>query len=114
RRDTSDESLVVQFAVDVGSPEVLKMLFVLSACDLAAVGPGTLTDWKLHILTDLYERSLQHLAGQTPQRTYRRKNDSQVLALLADVADDLWYEKQIAELPDGYFLTTPVREVAAH
>ena len=33
RRDTSDEQLVVRFAVDVGSPELLAMLFVLTAAD---------------------------------------------------------------------------------
>jgi [protein-PII] uridylyltransferase len=38
-RDTSDDQLVVRFAVDVGSPEVLDMLYVLTAADFAAVGP---------------------------------------------------------------------------
>ena len=38
RRDTSDDEVVVRFAVDVGSPEVLQMLYVLTCADLAAVG----------------------------------------------------------------------------
>jgi [protein-PII] uridylyltransferase len=112
RRDTSDESLVVQFAVEVGSPEVLQMLFVLTACDLAAVGPGVLTDWKLHILIDLYERSLQHLSGQTPERRHRREQDEKVLAQLADVADDEWYRAIVSQLLDGYVFATPPRAVA--
>ena len=66
RRDTSDEQLVVRFAVEVGSPEVLQMLFVLTAADLAAVGPGVLNDWKAEVLTDLYRRTMQHLAGDAP------------------------------------------------
>ena len=33
RRDSSDPQLVLRFAVDVGSPEVLDMLFVLTAAD---------------------------------------------------------------------------------
>ena len=54
RRDTSDDQLVVRFAVEVGSPEVLGMLFVLTCADLAAVGPGVLNTWKGEVLTDLY------------------------------------------------------------
>ncbi|MFM7249554.1 MAG: HD domain-containing protein, partial [Planctomycetaceae bacterium] len=41
RRDADDDSLVVPFARRVGSPEVLRMLALLTAADVAAVGPGT-------------------------------------------------------------------------
>ena len=58
RRDTSDDQIVLRFAVEVGSPELLQMLFVMSCADLAAVGPGVLNDWKIQVLTDLYERAL--------------------------------------------------------
>ena len=40
RRDISDEQVVIDFAVEVGSPDRLKMLYVLTASDLNAVGPG--------------------------------------------------------------------------
>ena len=45
-RDTSDEDLVVRFAVQVGSPELLQMLYVLTAADLGAVGPDVWDGWK--------------------------------------------------------------------
>ena len=54
RRDTGDEQLVVRFVREVGSAEQLQMLFVLTAADLAAVGPGVWEGWKAEILTDLY------------------------------------------------------------
>src|SRR6185437_6151867 len=66
RRDTSDNQLVLSFAVEVGSPEVMQMLFVLTAADLAAVGPGVLNAWKVEVLADLHRRAMQHLAGQSP------------------------------------------------
>ena len=62
RRDTSDEQTVVRFAVQVGSPELLEMLYVLTACDLAAVGPGVWDDWKADVVTELYHRTMQYLA----------------------------------------------------
>ena len=38
RRDTSDERLILDFVAQVGSPEVLQLLYVLTCADLAAVG----------------------------------------------------------------------------
>jgi [protein-PII] uridylyltransferase len=54
QHDITDDKVVVQFAFEVGSPEVLKMLYVLTLADLAAVGPGVLNQWKQQLLTDLY------------------------------------------------------------
>ena len=50
-RDTSDDQVIVRFAVEVGSPEVLDMLFVLTAADFAAVGPGVWNSWKSEVLS---------------------------------------------------------------
>ena len=69
RRDTADEQLAVQFAVQVGSPELLQMLYVLTAADLGAVGPGVWDGWKTEVVTDLYHRTMQHLAGESPETT---------------------------------------------
>ncbi|MCA9200687.1 MAG: HD domain-containing protein, partial [Planctomycetales bacterium] len=63
RRDTSDETLVISHAAEIGSPEVLRMLFVLTCADLAAVGPGVLNQWKLEVLTSLFQRLMHHVSG---------------------------------------------------
>ena len=63
RRDIEDRSLVVPFAIEVGSPERLRMLYCLTAADLAAVGPDTLNSWKIEMLTTLFYRTLEHLAN---------------------------------------------------
>ena len=47
------------------------MLFVLTSADLAAVGPGVLNEWKVEVLTDLYQRTMQHLAGEHACRRSR-------------------------------------------
>ena len=66
RRDVGDAGLVVRFACDVGSPEVLRMLALLTAADVSAVGPGTWTKWKADLLGDLHYRALGHLDGEAP------------------------------------------------
>ncbi|MBM4023083.1 MAG: [protein-PII] uridylyltransferase [Planctomycetes bacterium] len=63
RRDLGDESIVAGFARDVGSPEILRMLALLTAADVAAVGPGTWTTWKADLLGGLYDRTREILAG---------------------------------------------------
>ncbi|MFM8735276.1 MAG: [protein-PII] uridylyltransferase [Pirellulales bacterium] len=66
RRDVGDETLLAGFASDVGSPETLRMLALLTAADVAAVGPGTWTKWKADLLGDLYYRTLGLLDGEGP------------------------------------------------
>ena len=74
------------------------MLFVLSAADLAAVGPGVLNAWKIEVLADLFHRTIKHLGGDDPTldlqtRLNLRRND--VLALLTGDDNREWFEKQL-------------------
>ncbi len=64
RRDLHDPGLLHQLTHDVGSAETLRMLYVLSAADLTAVGPGVFTNWKEELLTELFERSILILSGK--------------------------------------------------
>src|SRR5262249_1173675 len=67
RRDLSDVAMLMRFSRDVGSPELLRMLFVLTAADMTAVGPATWTNWKAELLTELFEGALQILSGAPPK-----------------------------------------------
>lgn len=116
RRDTSDEQLIVRFAVEVGSPELLRMLYVLTAADLAAVGPGTWNNWKAEIVTDLYRRAMQHLAGQSPavnSEQYLDERRQSVLAALGTDGSQSWLVRQLHELPAAYLADTEPEKIAA-
>lgn len=104
-RDTNDDNVVIQFAVDVESAEVLRMLYVLTCADLAAVGPGVLNRWKLDLLTQLYRRTRAHLAGDiNPEEEDRWLTERR--ASLNDLVESednrTWLRQQIAEIPGGY------------
>ena len=102
QHDISDDNVVVPFAVEVGSPEILKMLYVLTLADLAAVGPGVLNEWKQELLTDLYQHAV-HCWPATRRRTrpasaceHRREE----FLALAHKHDGLgWWETQVIALP---------------
>jgi [protein-PII] uridylyltransferase len=116
RHDIHDANVVVRFAVEVGSPEILKMLYVLTLADLDAVGPGVLNKWKQQLLTDLYEHTLQLLASGSPAealdaRLQARRNELLELARQHD--GQAWWRAQIAALPASYlFAGEPQRIVA--
>ena len=116
RRDTADEQLAVQFAVQVGSPKLLQMLYLMTAADLGAVGPDVWDGWKQEVVTDLYHRTMQHLAGESPETTvddllnqYREN----IREHLGNERNDPWFVDHIAALPMTYVNATPPQQVAA-
>jgi len=116
RRDTSDPQLIVRFAVEVGSPEALQMLYVLTAADLAAVGPDVLNAWKIDVLTYLYRRTMEHLLGDAPAlrvESWFHQRREQVFAALDPAEDRGWWSKQLAALPASYLEKTPVPAIIA-
>lgn len=116
RRDTDDEQLIVGFAVAVGSPELLQMLFVMTASDMGAIGPDVWTSWKSEVLTDLYHRAMQHLAGDSPSTSIERHlalRREEILARVADGDDLRWFARQVEALPATYLGATEPQQMAA-
>jgi len=123
RRDTSDERVLLKFAVDVGSPEWLQMLFVLTCCDIAAVGPGTLNAWKAEVLTDLYRRTRRRLTSDSAEDDgsaaldERRRLVREALAAPQQEAawpesEAKWFDKRLAGLPGSYLHTLEPARIA--
>jgi [protein-PII] uridylyltransferase len=118
RRDTSDDQLAVRFAVDVGSPERLDMLLVLTAADFAAVGPGVWNNWKSEVLTDLYQQTMRHLAGDSPridtgEQVEQRRSAIRACLSHEPEADLAWYDQQVDALPRTYLFASRPENLAA-
>ena len=111
RRDTSDDQLIVRFAVEVGSPEVLRMLYLLTAADFAAVGPGVLNQWKEEVLSDLYHRTMRHLSGDSPSASAEERR-AELRTLLREEADAEWFDEQVAALPSSLVFSMPPQRLA--
>lgn len=65
RRDINDPAVLLKFSHEVGSPETLRMLYVLTAADISAVGPGVWNQWKAELTNTLYERTMLWLSGKS-------------------------------------------------
>ncbi|MDA0657483.1 MAG: [protein-PII] uridylyltransferase [Planctomycetota bacterium] len=104
-RDTSDESAIVRAAVDIGSPDLLRMLFVLTCADYAAVGPGVLNTWKIDLLSDLYRRIRTHLTVEEPSdrnaRGRHELRDTIAKSFAGDAHAD-WYLQQLELIPSSF------------
>ncbi|MFC7292400.1 [protein-PII] uridylyltransferase [Hirschia litorea] len=81
RRDISDPKTVATFAKKVGTVERLRLLVVLTVCDIRAVGPGVWNSWKGQLLRELYYATEAALRGG-------RADEASVRAQIANRADD--------------------------
>ncbi len=111
RRDTSDDQVIVRFAVDVGSAEVLRMLYVLTCADLAAVGPDVFNSWKAEVLHSLYLRTMRHLSGDSPSLVADECRAA-ARAIFTRDPNAQWYAQQIEALPSSYLMNTPPHQIA--
>ncbi|SFA96809.1 UTP--GlnB (protein PII) uridylyltransferase, GlnD [Rhizobium sp. NFR07] len=70
-RDLHDRKTITDFADAVRSMDRLKLLLVLTICDIRAVGPGVWNGWKGQLLRTLYYETELLLSGgfsETPRR----------------------------------------------
>ena len=65
QRDLQDQKTIEDFAALVQSPERLRLLLVLTVCDIRAVGPTVWNGWKAALLRQLYYAAEQVLSGGT-------------------------------------------------
>ncbi len=63
KRDLTEPRTVRDFAQAVKSPTRLKLLTVLTVCDIRGVGPGVWNNWKAMLLRGLFGETLEYLTG---------------------------------------------------
>ena len=121
RRDPNDEKVVLPFAREVGTPEVLKKLLALTAADIAAVGPGVLTKWKESLLIELYTRTMPEVSGDrdeqgAPERWSKVVEDvSRHMSQAGHgESDHAWIDAQLKQFPERYVYGTGGARIAAH
>lgn len=117
RRDTADAATIIQFARTVGTPEVLRMMYVMAASDIEAVAPGTWTPWKESLLTGLYMATMRELTGEAPVADEAARADAIRAELLADLHTQFaaeWVRGQLEAFPLSYLQTHEPAAVAEH
>jgi [protein-PII] uridylyltransferase len=109
KRDLADPKTIDDFVRQVQSPERLRLLLILTVCDIRAVGPGIWNEWKRTLLRTLFEAAEERLRlghkqhGRT-ELVHRRQQE---------LADSLGWKASAARahgrrLPDSYWLAEPL------
>ncbi|MGH6876190.1 MAG: [protein-PII] uridylyltransferase [Rhizomicrobium sp.] len=76
RRDISDPQTVRDFVNAVQSPELLRMLLVLTVADIRAVGPGVWNGWKAQLLRELYCEAESVMSGRAVGARHARIHEA--------------------------------------
>ncbi|MGG7567041.1 [protein-PII] uridylyltransferase [Rhodovulum sp. DZ06] len=101
KRDISDPITVKAFADVVRSPTRLRLLLVLTACDIIAVGPGVWNNWKAQLLRQLYSDAREQLTGGAESRS-RKERVAEAQAALREKLSDWDAEELEAEIARHY------------
>src|SRR5215468_6763027 len=114
QRDLMDPKTIESFANLVQSPERLKLLLVLTVCDIRAVGPNVWNGWKAALLRQLYHAAERVMSGGTLSGGRAER----IKAIQADVGQRLagWTEAEkdehFARGYAPYWLSFPAETLA--
>ena len=121
KRDSEDPQTVTDFVAIVQSPERLKLLLLLTATDIRAVGPSVWNGWKGQLLRELYQEAAAAMATGDPQgrRARRIERAKQKLGeALLGLADAPWSQAAVdtylARHDPRYWLGLPTSEHLRH
>lgn len=103
-RDINDQAMVAEFASNVGSVQLLSMLFVLTCADISAVGPGVLSPWKQGLLTELFLNAKKTLTGEIDDVVNLQYEQMYNLVAMysEDPDEQKWLRETAANLPNNY------------
>ncbi|MBX4967540.1 [protein-PII] uridylyltransferase [Rhizobium binae] len=115
-RDLTDRKTITDFADRVQSLDRLKMLLILTICDIRAVGPGVWNGWKGQLLRTLYYETELLLAGGFSEVSRKERANAAAEALRGALSD--WSQKDRNTYTklhyQPYLLSVPLEDQLRH
>jgi [protein-PII] uridylyltransferase len=113
RRDLTDERVILEFARQVGSVELLNKLYVMTFADMRAVAPTVWNYWRDLELGELYLRTrealeegeLVEVGREARAERVRQRLREELGAREPQLRESL--ERLLRTMPASYFLATP-------
>ena len=115
-RDLSDPRTAESFAATVQTLERLKLLLVLTVCDIRAVGPGVWNGWKGQLLRTLYWETEVVLSGghSAADRNSRVRAAQEALRRALPAWSDPDFDAYAARHYPAYWLKVDLAHQSAH
>jgi [protein-PII] uridylyltransferase len=117
RRDIFDMENVRNFAEKIGSPQMLKMLTLLTFADIKAVNPDALTPWKAENLWQLYMTTANFMDRSVDEVRYHAAIDPTLLNRLRSMVQPAQHEALkifLEGLPQRYLQTRLPEQIRNH
>ncbi|HEY4264550.1 MAG TPA: [protein-PII] uridylyltransferase [Micropepsaceae bacterium] len=116
KRDVSDPKTVQDFVRIVQTPERLRLLLILTAADIRAVGPGVWNGWKAQLLRELYFESETLMSGgdSSPARSTRIEDAKRALEERLKNFSDAARQHALSRHYDSYWLAFDAEELEFH
>ncbi|WP_430241144.1 [protein-PII] uridylyltransferase [Neorhizobium sp. DAR64861/K0K2] len=115
-RDLHDRKTIADFAEKVRSLDRLKLLLVLTICDIRAVGPGVWNGWKGQLLRTLYYETELRLSGGFSEASGKERAKVAEEDLANALSD--WSQQDREALVklhyQPYLLSVPVEDQVRH
>ena len=117
RRDIFDVDNVRAFAEKIGSPQLLKMLTLMTFADIKAVNPDALTPWKAENLWQFYMSTSNFMDRSVDETRYHAAIDPTLLNRIRSMVPAAQHDalKQFLEgLPQRYLQTRLPEQIRNH
>jgi [protein-PII] uridylyltransferase len=116
KRDVSDPKTAQDFVHIVQTPERLRLLLILTAADIRAVGPGVWNGWKAQLLRELYYESETLMSGgdSSPARSTRIDDAKHALNARLKNLSDSARQRALSRHYDSYWLAFDTDELEFH
>ena len=117
RRDIFDQENVRGFAEKVGSPQILKMLTLMTFADIKAVNPDALTPWKAENLWQLYMATANFMDRSVDEVRYHSSIDPTLLNRLRSMVPATQHDALrlfLEGLPQRYLQTRLPEQIRNH
>jgi [protein-PII] uridylyltransferase len=112
RRDLADPAVIDEVASEVGSLQLLQVLYLLTIADSRATGLSMWNDWKASLLKTLFLRCATTLGAEEPAVTTGGANRQEVMARAGGARDAM--SAHLDAMPDDYLRSVAVEEVLWH
>ena len=112
RRDLADPAVIDSVAAEVGSIELLQVLYLLTIADSRATGPSMWNDWKASLLRTLFLRCAARFGAEESAVTTGAATRQEVLVRSGDAIDEM--AAHVDAMPDDYLRSLSVEDVLWH
>ena len=101
KRDLQDPNTIIDLKKRIQSPELLKLLYVLTVADITAVGPEIWNSWKDNLLKIVYNETLMEINGGGDIKSRTVVEDSAKTKLRNSLSD--WSDQEFEKYINRFF-----------